>query len=65
MTWVNNQIGYKQAVNILANKRLINPPAKNNIIFIGSSIFRLWKTLEADMSPLTVCNQAFGGSRTW
>ena len=34
-------------------------------MFVGSNIFRLWKTLELDMSPLPVINQAFGGARTW
>ena len=65
MTWKNKPIAFQKAVYILANQRLVNPPRKGGIIFIGSSIFRLWKTLESDMSPLPVCNQAFGGSRTW
>lgn len=65
MTWKNEPIAFQKAVSILTNKRLINPPCTGGIIFIGSSIFRLWKTLESDMSPLPVCNQAFGGSRTW
>lgn len=41
-----------------------NPPPKNAILFIGSSIFRQWETLTAQMAPLPVFNRAFGGSRT-
>ena len=34
-------------------------------MFVGSSIFRLWKTLEFDMCPLPIVNRTFGGSKTW
>ena len=40
------------------------PPQKGQILFIGSSIFRLWKNLSQQMAPLPVFNRAFGGSRT-
>ncbi|MBL8188380.1 MAG: hypothetical protein JNK38_10255 [Acidobacteria bacterium] len=40
------------------------PPQKGQILFIGSSIFRLWKNLKEQMAPLPVFNRAFGGSRT-
>ena len=39
------------------------PPA-GQIEFIGSSIFRLWKSAATDMAPLPVFNRAFGGSQT-
>jgi len=42
-----------------------NPPPKGAILFVGSSIFRNWKDLKAQMDPLPVFNRAFGGSRTW
>lgn len=35
---------------------------KNGIVFIGSSSIRKWKTLENDMTPLSVINRGFGGS---
>jgi lysophospholipase L1-like esterase len=40
-----------------------SPSVKNSILFIGSSTFTLWKTLEKDMTPLKVVNRGFGGSR--
>ena len=40
------------------------PPAAGGILFVGSSIFRQWTNLPAQMSPLPVFNRAFGGSRT-
>jgi lysophospholipase L1-like esterase len=41
----------------------ISPSITNGILFIGSSTFTLWKTLEKDMTPLKVLNRGFGGSR--
>lgn len=40
------------------------PPPQEAILFIGSSIFRLWKNLPEQMAPLPVYNRAFGGSQT-
>ncbi|MDP2886155.1 MAG: GDSL-type esterase/lipase family protein [Ignavibacteria bacterium] len=42
----------------------INPPPKNGILFIGSSIFRQWAHVKEHMAPLPAFNRAFGGSRT-
>jgi hypothetical protein len=41
-----------------------NPPPQQGILFIGSSIFRLWAGLSEQMAPLPVFNRAFGGSQT-
>ena len=41
-----------------------NPPPQQGILFIGSSIFRLWSGLKEQMAPLPVFNRAFGGSQT-
>jgi lysophospholipase L1-like esterase len=35
----------------------------NLIVFAGSSSIRRWKTLAADMAPLSVLNRGFGGSQ--
>lgn len=40
------------------------PPPRRGILFIGSSIFRQWTGVSADLAPLPVFNRAFGGSRT-
>jgi hypothetical protein len=42
----------------------LSPPPKNAILFIGSSIFKLWTNLKEQMAPLPVFNRAFGGSKT-
>jgi lysophospholipase L1-like esterase len=36
---------------------------KDGIVFVGSSSIRLWHTLVADMAPLPVVQQGFGGAR--
>ncbi len=33
-----------------------------DVLFVGSSSFRMWTTLEQDMAPLTVINRSYGGS---
>ncbi len=42
----------------------VNPPPKQAVLFVGSSIFRQWENLKEQMAPLPVFNRAFGGSRT-
>ena len=39
-----------------------NPPAKNGIVFVGSSSIRKWETLKQDFPDLNVINRGFGGS---
>ena len=41
-----------------------NPPAPGQVLFVGSSSFRLWKTLAADMAPMPIINRGFGGAKT-
>ncbi len=41
----------------------LNPIPQNAILFAGSSIFHSWTTLDDDMAPLPVINQAFAGAR--
>ena len=38
------------------------PPKAGDVLFIGSSSIRNWKTLEQDMAPLRVINRGFGGA---
>jgi len=40
-----------------------NPPTPGSIICIGSSQMQNWKTVSADLAPLTVYNYGVGGSR--
>ncbi len=40
------------------------PPVPGGIVFVGSSIFRLWTNVAEQLAPLPVLNRAFGGSRT-
>ncbi|MDB6027720.1 MAG: lipolytic enzyme family [Verrucomicrobiales bacterium] len=40
-----------------------NRPPANPILFIGSSSFRIWKTVAADFPEYKVVNRGFGGSQ--
>jgi lysophospholipase L1-like esterase len=37
-------------------------PAKGQILFIGSSSFRIWKTFATDLAGIPAFNRGFGGS---
>lgn len=39
----------------------LNGIQKGKILFYGSSSWRLWKNMEADLAPLPVLNRGFGG----
>lgn len=39
-------------------------PAPGQVLFVGSSTIRMWKTLGPDMSPAPILNRGFGGSKT-
>jgi lysophospholipase L1-like esterase len=52
----------KEIVEIEAADKT-QPPPKGEILFIGSSAIRLWKTLSADFPEHKVINRGFGGSQ--
>ncbi len=58
------KVRFQDAIAAYLEADKTNPPPKNAILFIGSSIFREWTTLQDQMAPLPVFNRAFGGSRT-
>ena len=57
-------VRYASAIEAFLQEDRTNPPPKEAILFIGSSIFRQWTNLKEQMAPLPVFNRAFGGSRT-
>ena len=40
----------------------IHPPMKNAILFVGSSSFNYWKTVQKDFPGYRIINRGFGGS---
>ena len=40
----------------------ISFPRKNQVLFIGSSSFRMWKKVNEDLPGYTILNRSFGGS---
>jgi len=61
---LQRRIRFAPEINAFLREDSIQPPPKNAILFIGSSIFRQWKNVKEQMAPLPVLNRAFGGSRT-
>ena len=69
-TWIERLKSYNsndiekfdEDINAFVEQDFINPPKKNEFLFIGSSSIRLWKSLQEDMAPLNVLNRGFGGA---
>jgi lysophospholipase L1-like esterase len=40
-----------------------HPPAKNGVVFVGSSSIRMWQALAEDFPGVNVLNRGFGGSQ--
>lgn len=55
---------YEPSFAAFAEADRANPPVKDGILVVGSSIFRQWTNVAEQMAPLPVLNRAFGGSRT-
>ena len=59
------EIRFAANIEAFLEQDRVSPPPRDGILFTGSSIFRQWADLQADMAPLPAYNRAFGGSRTW
>lgn len=54
---------WEKTIQAFEQKDAENPPPKGEIVFVGSSSIRMWKT-DQDFPGLTVINRGFGGSQT-
>ncbi len=62
---------YKEKEEYLLNDEIrifkmedrLSMPEPNQVLFVGHSGIRFWKTLEADMKGIKVLNRGFGGSK--
>ncbi len=61
----NRPLGFAADIRAFLDRDKTDPPPRDAILFIGSSIFRQWTNVREHMAPLPVFNRAFGGSRTW
>lgn len=53
---------YDGEIAAFHKKDAIAPPPKNAILFVGSSTFRKWTTMENDFPTHAVINRGFGGA---
>ncbi len=49
-------------IDALTANDAAQPPAKDGVVFVGSSSIRLWTTLAEDFPGVPVINRGFGGS---
>ena len=53
---------FEEEIDEFRRSDSVSFPKKGSILFVGSSSFRLWKTLETDFAKYSVINRGFGGS---
>jgi len=53
---------YEKTIQKFEGQDKKNPRAPGQVLFVGSSSFTLWHSLERDFAPLAVINRGFGGS---
>lgn len=56
------QSPFQDEINAFVREDSVSPPPKNPVLFVGSSSFRMWKTLKQDFPNHKVLNRGFGGS---
>jgi lysophospholipase L1-like esterase len=60
-----HDVGFQDEIDRFAQQDRTDPPPRDAIELVGSSIFRRWTTATEQLAPLPVYSRAFGGSRTW
>lgn len=53
---------FMKEINAFVKEDSLNKPKDGIILFVGSSSFRLWTDMKADLSNENILNRAFGGS---
>jgi len=54
---------WERAIRTFEARDREHMPAAGSVVFVGSSSFNFWHTMEEDMAPLPVINRGFGGAR--
>ena len=60
--WLTADPPWESAIAAFEAQDRRQPPAPGQVVFVGSSTFRFWRTLAADMAPVPVLNRGFGGA---
>ena len=53
---------FQKEIDFFKKQDLVEPPVKHPILFIGSSSFTKWKTINNDFQGYPILNRGFGGS---
>ncbi len=60
--WLKADSTWESAIAAFEAQDRRQPPALGQVVFVGSSTLRFWRTLAADMAPVPVLNRGFGGA---
>mmetsp|Transcript_131995 Transcript_131995/g.410315 ORF Transcript_131995/g.410315 Transcript_131995/m.410315 type:complete len:225 (+) Transcript_131995:3-677(+) len=63
--WEKEVIAQERGMRAPNHPRGWDLVGKGPVVFVGSSIWNLWRDLLKHMAPIPTVNSAFGGSRTW
>lgn len=58
-----NKLPFQNEIDAFKRQDSIQPPPKRPILFVGSSSFTKWKTINSDLPGYPILNRGFGGSR--
>jgi len=59
----DNPLVWESVIQAFEEEDIINPPASDAVLFVGSSSIRFWFKLKEDLSPVPVIQRGFGGSK--
>lgn len=59
----SDQETYESAMRSFEKQDAKRTPSSDEVVFIGSSTFTIWKSLTEDMKPVPAVNRGFGGSQ--
>ena len=58
----HSALPFSDEIEVFEKNDRKSPPSHGVILFVGSSSFKMWETMENDLAPLPVINRGFGGS---
>ena len=62
-TFIDDPTVWESEIAAFEDADRVSPPARDAVLFIGSSSIRHWDEFELDMAPLRVIRRGFGGAK--
>lgn len=59
---IAQDVPFAKDIHAFKQQDSVTPPPSNAILFVGSSSFTMWKSVQEDFPGYTIINRGFGGS---